>query len=64
MEIQEKRQIEIFKKMSPSKKIEVAMRLYASAKELKRAGIKMLHPNWSEKEVEQELYKVFLYARS
>jgi hypothetical protein len=35
-----------------------------SALKLKRAGLVSLHPEWTEEQVERELYRVFLFARS
>ena len=57
-------QNQILAQMSPGKKLELAMRLYNSAKELKTAGIRAYHPDWNEKQVEQAIREAFLYARS
>jgi len=51
-------------KMSPEKKLEVAMQLYYSARELKAAGVRADHPDWDEKRVQQAVREAFLYARS
>ncbi|NQT03789.1 MAG: hypothetical protein HQ580_17310 [Planctomycetes bacterium] len=50
--------------MSPGKKLEVAMQLYYSARELKAAGVRADHPDWDEKQVQQAVREAFLYARS
>ncbi|MHC4104100.1 MAG: hypothetical protein ACYSR9_04110 [Planctomycetota bacterium] len=50
--------------MSPEKKLEVAMQLYYSARELKAAGVRAEHPDWDEKQVQQAVRKAFLYART
>jgi len=50
--------------MSPEKKLEVAMQLYYSARELKEAGVRADHPDWDEKQVQQAVREAFLYARS
>lgn len=57
-------QNQILAKMSPEKKLEVAMQLYYSARELKAAGLRADHPDWDEKQVQQAVRETFLYARS
>jgi hypothetical protein len=57
-------QKQILAKMSPGKKLEVAMQLYYSARELKAAGVRADHPDWNEKQVQQVVREAFLYARS
>jgi len=57
-------QNQILAKMSPEKKLEVAMQLYYSARELKAAGVKADHPDWDEKQVQQAMREAFLYART
>jgi len=57
-------QKKILAKMSPGKKLEVAMQLYYSARELKAAGVRADHPDWDEKQVQQAVREAFLYARS
>ena len=57
-------QNQILAKMSPGKKLEVAMQLYYSARELKAAGVRADHPDWDEKQVQQTVREAFLYARS
>ncbi len=53
-----------FKNFSPQKKLELSMQLYYSARELKRAALKHFHPDWSEEEIEKELRRIFMYART
>jgi hypothetical protein len=57
-------QNQILAKMSPGKKLEVAMQLYYSARELKAASVRADHPDWDEKQVQQAVREAFLYARS
>ena len=57
-------QNQILAKMSPGKKLEVAMQLYYSARELKAAGVRADHPDWDEKQVQQAVREAFLYART
>ena len=57
-------QNQILAKMSPGEKLEVAMLLYYSARELKAAGLRADHPDWDEKQVQQAVREAFLYART
>ncbi len=57
-------QKKILAKMSPGKKLEVAMQLYYSARKLKAAGVRAEHPDWDEKQVQQAAREAFLYART
>jgi hypothetical protein len=50
--------------MTPEQKLRVALDLYYSARELKAAGLKNQHPEWSEDDVRQKVREVFLYARA
>ncbi len=53
-----------FEGMSPEKKLELALRLYYSARELKEASLKTFHPDWNTEKITEEVRKTFLYARS
>jgi len=53
-----------FKNFSPEKKLDLAMQLYYSAQELKRAWLKQMHPNWDNKKIEAEVLRIFLHART
>lgn len=57
-------QVEIYKKMSPAKKLAIADSLYRTAWQLKTAAIKQQHPEWTEVEVRKKVREIFLYARS
>ena len=63
MEINEK-QLEIYKKMSPRKKLEIAFGLYKVARELKAAGLRMAHTDWTERQIKKEVTRIFLNART
>ena len=52
------------RKLTFEQKLEVALRLYHSAKELKIAAMKKFHPELTDKEIEEKVKKIFLYARS
>lgn len=50
--------------MTPAEKIAVADRLYWSARELKAAGIRAAHPDWSEQQVQEAVRLAFMRART
>jgi hypothetical protein len=57
-------QKKIYMAMSPEKKLQVALRLYYSAKNLMEAALALEHPDRSEKKIKQEVKKIFLNART
>ena len=50
--------------MTPEQKLHVALDLYHSAKELKAAGLRRQHPDWSTEKINQKVREIFLYART
>ena len=54
----------ILRSMTPERRLEVAHQLWLTARELKRTGLRMHHPDWSSEQVERELNHAFLHARS
>ena len=61
---QQKIQDEILRKMTPQQKLEAAMNLYYSARELKSAWIRQLHKDWSDQQVEDAVMEIFVNART
>jgi len=57
-------QVEIYRKMSPQKKLEIAFGLYKVARELKAAGLRMVHTDWTEGQIRKEVTRIFLNART
>ena len=53
---------EIMKKMTPEQKLKAAENLYWSARRLKAAWLRHIHPDWSEDEVQQEVKRIFIEA--
>ena len=53
-----------YQAMTPEKKLQVALGLYYSAKEIKVAGLKRQHPEWSMEKINQKAREIFLYART
>ncbi|MDQ7816774.1 MAG: hypothetical protein RDU14_07070 [Melioribacteraceae bacterium] len=52
------------KSLTPQQKLDEALKLYFLARELKRAGIKLLHPDIGRDELEKKTTEVFLNAKS
>lgn len=49
--------------MTPGEKLRVAVRLYWSARQLKEARIRSLHPHLDDREVRRRVNEAFLRAR-
>ena len=58
------KQIEIFKAMTPQRKLEIAFNMYDMARDLKAARIRELHPDWSEEKIAEAVREIFINARS
>ena len=54
----------IYQAMTPAQKLEVALSLYHSARELKAAALRARYPDLPEKEIQAKLKEIFLYART
>ena len=52
-------QYKFLRKMSPQQKLEAAMNLYYSAKELKSAWLSQIHSEWSNQKIKQNVYWLF-----
>ena len=50
--------------MTPIQKLDMALRLYYSARELKAAGLRAQHPDWTEDQIDAKVKEIFLYART
>lgn len=57
------RQREIFRAMTPEQRISAAFRLYWSARRLKEAALRALHPELSEAEIKANVREIFLHVR-
>jgi hypothetical protein len=63
-QIAESARQESYKKLTPAQKLEEVGRLRLLAIALKRAGLKMAHPDWDEVVIEKAVKKIFLYAHT
>jgi len=57
-------QIELLRAMSGPERLQVAERLYWSARRMKIAGVQGQHPDWPEGKVEEEVRRIFRHART
>ena len=57
-------QKKIYQSMTPEEKLKIALRLYYSARQLKAAALHHDHPEWTEKEIQEKVREIFLYART
>ncbi len=57
-----RQEIAIFKAMSPSQKLNLMTQMYFDARALKRAGLKMQHPDWTADQIETKVREIFLYG--
>lgn len=57
-------QYEAYRRMTPGERLEMAEQLYWTARELKAAGLRHQHPDWSEEEVAREVTRIFTHART
>ncbi|MHB0946254.1 MAG: hypothetical protein ACYC3B_03690 [Sedimentisphaerales bacterium] len=57
-------QNDILRKMTPTEKLRLSMRLYYSAWEFKAAWLRQNHLDWSEQQVQTAVKEVFANARS
>jgi hypothetical protein len=55
-------QKKIYESMSAEEKIQIALRLYYSARQLKLAALRDQNPDWTEREIQDQLMQIFLYA--
>ncbi|MCC6486142.1 MAG: hypothetical protein IT364_01465 [Candidatus Hydrogenedentes bacterium] len=45
-------------------KLDAMQRIYNTARDLKEAGLRMQHPDWTEDQIQAALREAFLYART
>ncbi len=57
-------QVAIYRKMPGEKRLQLAEKLYWSAREMTAAGVRSRHPDWSQDQVTAEVRRIFLNART
>ncbi len=55
-------QFAILRKMTGQKRLEIAEQMFWSARNLKIAGVRYQHPDWSEEKVIAEVNRIILEA--
>ena len=55
-------QVKIFRAMSPARKLNLAGQFHYAARKLKDRGLRALHPDWSNAQIEERVREIFLYA--
>jgi len=58
------RQMGVYRRMTPAQRVETAIRLSVTAREIKAAALRSLHPDRDEKRILGVVRETFLYARS
>ncbi len=54
----------ILRAMTPAQKLDAMQRIYNTARDLKAAGLRMQHPDWSDDQINAAVREAFLYART
>lgn len=53
-------EIQIYRNMSPQKKLELIAQSYLNARRWKKAGLKALHPDWTDAQLNEKVRELFL----
>lgn len=56
----ERIQDELIRRMTPGRRLQIARELYETAWQLKEAGLRRQHPDWSEEEIRAKCRRVFV----
>jgi hypothetical protein len=57
-------QIAIFRAMTGERRLQLAEQLYWTARKLKLAGLRAQHPDWTDEQLNAEVRRIFLHART
>jgi hypothetical protein len=57
-------QIARYRAMTPAERLRQSERLYWSARRLRAAYERSLHPDWTEAQIQEHVRKIFLRART
>ena len=55
-------QIDVLRRLTPGQRLEAAIDLYWSARQLKAGFLRTNHPEWSEEQVEEAVREAFMRA--
>jgi hypothetical protein len=57
-------QLRILRSLPGVRRLQLAERLYWSARKMKLAGLRLQHPDWPEERLNSEVRQIFLHART
>ena len=57
-------QVEIYRRMTPGRRLGLAEHLYWTGREMKATWLRSIHPEWTEDQVAKEVTRIFSHARS
>ncbi|MBU1701311.1 MAG: hypothetical protein KJ970_16790 [Candidatus Eisenbacteria bacterium] len=59
----ERIRIEILRRMTPQRRLEIALGMNRAAWALKEAWLREIHPEWDEDQIQKAVREAFLYAQ-
>ena len=62
--VQQKSQDDVFREMTPERKLMLSAELYYAARELKAAWLRQIHNDWPEEKIQEEVREIFTNART
>ena len=57
-------QAEIYRRMTPARRLEIAVAMQRQMRDLMDAGLRMAHPEWTGEKRRREIARRILYART
>ena len=55
--------LKIIRGLTPAQKLKAAQEIWEVARQVKAAGLRSQHPDWTEEEIQRAVREAFLYAR-
>lgn len=55
----EQLQEDLIRKMSPRRRLEIALSIYSTAWEIKKSALRALHPEWTEIQIAAAVRRIF-----
>ncbi len=56
------KQLEIYRRMTGTQRVQIGCELYDLAREVVRSGVRHQHPEWNDDQVRQEVIRRFRFA--
>ena len=57
-------QFEAWRKMTPTEKYRLFQNHMRMVRKVKTAGVRSLHPDWTESQIAQEVARIYVHART